>query len=50
MVRRWPVQSRTQKMLTKQVMKVTATQVDLDIKQLNPSSPAYMAHSDAGGH
>jgi hypothetical protein len=50
MVRRWPVQSRTQKMLTKQVMKVTATQVDLDIKQLNPSSPAYKAHSDAGGH
>ncbi len=43
-----PVQ--TQKMLTKQVTKVTATQVDLDIQQLNPSSPAYMAHSDAGGH
>ena len=48
-----PVQAQKRcSLLTRQVMKVTATRgrVNLDIKQLNPSSPAYMAHLNADGH
>ena len=38
---------QTQKTLTRLVVKVAATEIDLRIRGLNPSNPVYQAHVNA---